>query len=246
MAAPMSLRWRRQTAEIAPVRSPGVGLLPAMLVGVLLAGAIAYFVIGLKPRVARAGLPELQLRIEGERLRLPDDTLCALPRHGCQAALARLPPAVLRIVAPSNAMFALAVPALTLAADGHRPVLLDDGLGPVEVEPMRGGAMKEWASPNEDLAALRMRVILRSDGLWVGTAAGKLLGADPRGPTLLPTAAGQDFAGLARKLLAVRTTLKDSEDACGLLPALDTPMTDVVRAATTIHGSFGRVLLVVP
>jgi hypothetical protein len=242
----MTQRWRQQTAEIAPVRSPGMRLLPAMLVGTLLAVAIGYFVIGLKPRAAQPGLPELELHIEGERLRLPDDSTCPLARHGCQAALVRLPPAVLRIVAPSGTPFALAVPALTLAADGHRPVLLDDGMGPVEVEPTRGGAMKEWASPNEDLAALRMRVILRSDGLWVGTAAGKLLGADPRGPTLLPTPSGQDFSGLSRKLRSVRATLKDSEDACGLLPTMDMGLGDVVRAATAIHGSFGHLLLVVP
>src|SRR4051812_26508648 len=159
----MARLWRRQTQEMVIHRSPGLRLLPAMLIGVAFAGGITYFALGLKPK-ADPRLPELVVRVEGERLRLPDDSLCPVAHHGCDAALQRLPPAELRVVAPPDAMFAYAAPALAVAASAHREALLDDGTGAITVEPMRGAGMKDWAEPNSDLASLRLRVIMKADG----------------------------------------------------------------------------------
>jgi hypothetical protein len=38
----------------------------------------------------------------------------------------------------------------------------------------------------------------------------------------------------------------NTEDTCALLPALDTPVGEVVRAATAIHRQFKHVLVAVP
>jgi hypothetical protein len=241
----MARLWRRHTAEIEKVRSPGLRLLPAMLIGVGIAVAFSYFAMGLRPTAA-LDVPELEVRVEGDELLLPDGTRCTALHHGCDRALAALPRARLRVLAPPEALFAPAAQVLAVAARNHREALLDAGTGPVVVEPASPADMKGWSDLNPDAPGLRLRVILRNDGIWIGSVAGKVLGADPRGPTVTPTPAGQDYAMLDRKLHAVKTNIQDTEDACGLLPALDTPVGDVVHAAVAIHGTFKHVKLAVP
>ncbi|MBS2030919.1 MAG: hypothetical protein JST54_23650 [Deltaproteobacteria bacterium] len=242
----MTQLWRRHTSEIEQVRRPGLRLLPAMLVGVGIAGLVAYFGLGLRP-AANIAVPEVEIRVEGESLRLPDGTSCAVAKRGCESALAHLPRTQrIRVVAPPEALFALAAPVLTMAARDHREATLEAGTGPVPVEPVLPDDMKGWADLNPDAPGVRLRVIIKNDGIWIGSVAGKVLGADPRGPSLVPTPAGQDYAGLAQKLRSVRTNIQDTEDACGLLPALDTPVGDVVQAVDAIHGTFKHVLLAVP
>src|SRR5437879_1752280 len=127
----MPRSFRRHSAEI-PVRSPGLRLLPAMLIGVGIAGAVAWFAIGLRPEPP-AAVPGFELRVEGDGLVLPDGTRCAVARHGCDRALAALPVARIRVDAPPEALFALAAPALALAARHHLEGTLDAGTGPVPV-----------------------------------------------------------------------------------------------------------------
>jgi hypothetical protein len=149
------------------------------------------------------------------------------------------------VTAP-RALFAVATPVLRTAADRNAPALLDDGNGPVEVVPRRPTEMKAWSTLDPDAAGMRMRVIMRSDGFWLAGVAGKVLGSDPRGPTLPPSATGPDFDGLGRRLAAVRREFRDTEDTCALLPSLDTPVADVVRAAAVAHSAFPTVLIAVP
>lgn len=227
------------------MRNPGLRLLPAMLIGVGIAAAITWFALGLRTRTT-AATPELELRLERDGIRLPDGTLCPVAQRGCDAALARLPAARLRIHGPPDAMFALAVPALQVAARAHREVLLDDGSSPVSVEPRQTPELQAWSNLDIDAPGLRLRVIMREDGFWLGSAVGKVLGGDPRGPTILPRASGQDFQGLSRKVKAVKANLPHVEDTVALLPALDLPLSDVVRAAVALHGTFDHVLVAVP
>jgi len=240
----MAQLWRRHTNELGVVRNPGLRLLPAMLVGLGTAAALAYFAVGLHPDKKMAE-PDVEIRASGTSLHLPDGTVCTIERHGCDLSLAQLPPGRVRVIARPEVLFAVAAPALAVAARHGAEALLDDGTGPVAVHPRFPAQMKEWADINPDAPGFRLRVVLRADGIWIGTVDGKVLGSDPRGPSLLPTATGQDYAGLSRKLASVRRTLKDTEDTCALLPALDTPVGEVVRAATAIHKHFGTVLLAV-
>ena len=216
-----------------------------MLVGVAIAAGITYFALGLRARGAE-GPPEIELRLEHDGIRLPDGTVCPVAGNGCAGPLARLPKGRLRIRGTPESLFALAVPALEVAARAHRDALLDDGSGPVAVRPLGRQAMRRWSHLDIDAPGLRLRVVMRADGFWVGSAAGKVLGKDPRGPTLLPGPKGQDFAGLERKLSAVKGTIRETEDSCALLPALDAPLSDVIGASTAIHKDFQKVLLSVP
>ena len=239
----MAQLWRRHTGEMESVRNPGLRLLPTMLGGVVVVAAVGYF--GLKPGPARTA-PDLDVRVEGQRLRLPDGTLCPLVHRGCDAALSSLPVGRLRITAPPTAVFATVAPALTLAAHRRAAAWLHVGADRVEVESYLPAALEAWSDLHGRNTHLRLRVILRADGIWIGSAAGKVLGADPRGPTLLPTPQGPDFVGLERKLRGVELAVSSDEEACGLLPTLDTPTGDVLRAAKVIRRSFKHVVLAVP
>jgi hypothetical protein len=216
-----------------------------MLLAAGAVAAVAYFAMPWHTRKA-ASLPELVLRVEGESLNLPGGKSCSLPREGCADALASLPQAEVRLVAPAGSPFAVATPVLRHAADHGLPALLDDGKGPVEVTPRRPDALQTWSDLHIDLPGVRLRIILRADGFWLAGANGKVLGADPRGPTLPPLASGQDFDGLDKRLALVKREFKETEDECALLPSLDTPFSDVVQAVAVAHHHFGTVQLAVP
>jgi hypothetical protein len=240
----MSRLWKSSTREMEVSARPTSPLVP-MLLGMAAVGCVGYFVLGLKSR-APPELPELMLRIEGESLTLPSGATCALPHDGCAEPLGRLPVAIWRLLAPAQASFAVATPVLHAAAERGRSVLLDEGRGPVEVFPTLAPAMKSWSDLNIDAAGMRLRIILRADGFWVSGANGKVLGADPRGPTLPPKADGQDFDGLAHKLELVRREFRDTEDVCAVLPSLDITIGDVIRTVGVAHQTFREVKLAVP
>ena len=240
----MASLWRRHTNEIAVPRSPGLRLLPAMLVGVAIAAGLTYFALGVHPS-GELAIPEVVIHALGTSLQLPDGTTCSLEHRGCAAVLSRLPRATIRVRAAPDTLFAAAAAALIPAAQNGVDAWLDDGSGPVSLEPHFPSQMKEWADLNPDAPGMRLRVILRADGIWIGTVHGKVLGSDPRGPSLLPTTSGQDYAGMERKLAEVKSTFPDTEEACGLLPSLDTPVGQVVDAARAIHRHFKRVLIAV-
>jgi hypothetical protein len=230
---------------VGETHHPEVRVFWRMLLGVAMVAAITYFALGLQPTTSN-GLPEVLVRVDGESLRLPNNSTCPLAHDGCATELRALPPAVLRVLGTPNTLFAATTPILQIAADGHRPALLSDGQSPVEVMPQRPSALNDWSHLDPDAPGMRLRIIQRADGFWLANVGGKVLGSDPRGPTLVPTSDGPDFDGLNKKLIAFRAEFKDTEDTCALLPSLDTPLSDVVRAAAVAHAHFKTVLIAVP
>jgi hypothetical protein len=80
----------------------------------------------------------------------------------------------------------------------------------------------------------KIRVIQRADGYELSTNLGKLLGADPNGPSV-PLRGGQlDLAMLRRGLGLLKGRFKTAEDAC-LMPSFGTELTKVAASLSSFY-----------
>lgn len=234
--------WRKERSPWSAVES---GPLRTALVLVLAVGGIAgasWWSLG----VTRASEPEVLLRIDREQLLLPNGRSCPLERQGCVNALSQLPAGRIRLTTDGTTPLYVTVPVLQLAAAREVAVLLDDGSGPVRLLPRKADPMQSWAKLDPDAPGVRLRIILRADGLWLAAVGGKVLGPDKHGPTVTRRPEGHDFERLDVMLKAVRKRFPELEHTCALLPSLDTPVRDVVRTASVAGATFDDVMTAVP
>jgi hypothetical protein len=75
----------------------------------------------------------------------------------------------------------------------------------------------------------KVRVIQRADGFELTTGMGKLLAADPNGPSVPVRGGEMDLATLQRGLQSVKGRFKNATDLC-FMPSYGTPLADATRA----------------
>lgn len=86
-----------------------------------------------------------------------------------------------------------------------------------------------FASWLEEPAPGKVRVIHRADGFELTTGMGKLLAADPNGPSVPVRGGVMDLKTLQRGLLAVKGRFQKAPDLC-FLPSFGTSLADAIRA----------------
>ncbi len=95
----------------------------------------------------------------------------------------------------------------------------------------------------------KLRVVMRSDGMEVAGAGGKVPGPDRYGPSILPVDGRPDFVRLDDVMRRLAAQVPDEHEA-GILASAATPFDDVARAAAAVAGPsgarFDRVFIVIP
>jgi hypothetical protein len=90
---------------------------------------------------------------------------------------------------------------------------------------------------------------MRSDGIEVVGAGGKVPGPDRFGPSIVPIEGRPDLARLDDVMRRLKEQVPDEHEV-GVLASAATPMDDIARAAAAIAGPagerFDRVFLVIP
>ena len=144
--------------------------------------------------------PPTELVVAAEVLKMGDRS-CPLAAGGCDVMLAKFPSGALRLTASGEDLFGVLTPVLGRAAVESRAVTVTDLKDEQEVLPTNTARVSSGPPCDPDAPGVRLRIIVRADGISLpGARSGKVLGADSRGPTLVPTEKGQDLAGGHRKL----------------------------------------------
>ena len=87
----------------------------------------------------------------------------------------------------------------------------------------------------------KVRVIQRADGFELTTAMGKLLAADPNGPSVPVRGGVMDLPTLQKGLISVKGRFKNAPDIC-FMPSFGTALADGVRAmAANYAGAEGPI-----
>jgi hypothetical protein len=176
---------------------------------------------GIPGKAARAQLSETALELNGAKVDVED-------RPALEKVLQGLGGQPVLIVAQGETWVTHLAPLLAALDDLKLETWLahPEGAFAYPVTLRDAAAFGAWL---DEPVPGKVRVIQRADGFELSTNMGKLLAADPNGPSVPVRGGVQDLPTLQKGLAAVKGRFKSAPDVC-FMPSFGTPVADAVRA----------------